>query len=737
MEFQLSIEDKRKTVFSSLLRYQSDIIPLRQRALDRVVLGALIGSTEDSPYRVGKIRTNLKLGTAGASLRDIVIQDSLQQLIQQGKVIEGELLKRRAYFLSDSGLEEVNSQIESVASLFDKVLTVLLKDTENLVSFQVASVVCRRFIFECFARYGQVIAKQVAGLVVNDGNHNFIDINTLFENSIREEQLSKEAKDSLKARCINFLKSKDPDTEKLKFFLSQGYYFTQLLGVEYKHFDPLNEEAFKGSCFYIDTNVLLLGILQADGDESVFDELLNIARRLKIEIKITSTTVAESVKVATERLSKLAKIVDVVPPELLEKTNDQFLTTFLEVQENHPEKTIEEFFAPFEDLPKYIKERWGIVVTEIIEQDIIGNTDHATELEIINAAAEDTRNFGKPEGVLLHDLIHYLLVKLDRNQNSKTWFLTRDRTLMEAAQRLEATNSVFTFPLIGFLHSISPFVTISSEEESFADVLSGLFTEQMFSMESVFDVKELALIAEYHEDVMSTPGDDLVMAFDYIKTKVLEGKQYSRDLIPDVSLELKKFLTISKDERMDALRAERERIESEHSKAIQNIGDLKKDNENIKNQLDQVNQEKTQQQRQIDSLLNQFNELKQTTEKDTRSRWFVIMIITVISASILWKTAGLIASKISFVEVSTINFLINITAILLFTLPAAKWIGLQKWSSEIKQIFLIVLIVVVLFVSQLLDEGNAGKLANYLEIGTIIGLGLFYFFINKKSDPTA
>ena len=736
MEFQLSIEEKRKTIFSSLLRYQSDIVPLRQRVLDRVVLGALIGSTEDLPYRVGKIRSNLTLGTAGASLRDVVIQDSLEKLIQQGKVVQGELLKRHAYFLSESGLEEVNSQIQSVSSLFDSVLTTLLKDTENLVSFQVASGICRKFIFECFARYGQVIAKQVVGLVANDGNHSFIDINTLFEISIRENQLSKEAKDSLKARCINFLKSKDPDTEKLKFFLSQGYYFTQLLGVEYTHFDPLNEEAFNGSCFYIDTNVLLLGMLEVDEDESVFDELLNIARRLKIEIRITSTTIAEAVKVTKEKFANLAKIVDIVPPELLEKTKDKFLTTFLETLENHPDKTIEEFFAPFEDLPKYIKERWGINITEVSEQEILGSKDHAAELDIINDAAEDTRHFGKPEGVLLHDLIHYLLVKSDRIQNSKTWFLTRDRTLIEAAQRLETTNSIFTFPLIGFLHSISPFVTVSSEEESFADVLSGLFTEQMFSMESVFDVKELALIAEYHEDVMSTPGDDLVMAFDYIKTKVLEGKQYSRDFIPDVSLELKKFLTISKDERIEALRTERERIEREHSKAVQNIGALTKDNELIKNQLEQVNQEKDQQQRQIDSLNHQFGQLMTKTEKDARKLWFALMVVGSISASLLWAGSSFLASNLSFIEPVGAVILINIVAILLFTLPAAKWIELQKWSSNNKQIIIIVLIILVLLVSRFLDDDKAGILANYIEIGSIIGLGLYLVLQKRKFEST-
>lgn len=67
-------------------------------------------------------------------------------------------------------------------------------------------------------------------------------------------------------------------------------------------------------------------------------------------------------------------------------------------------------------------------------------------------------------------------------------------------------------------------------------------------------------MAVYHEDVMSTPPDLLVMAFDLIKSKTLQGRPYQRSNVPDVSLELKKFLSSSTEDQMALLQAEKERL---------------------------------------------------------------------------------------------------------------------------------------------------------------------------------
>ena len=71
---------------------------------------------------------------------------------------------------------------------------------------------------------------------------------------------------------------------------------------------------------------------------------------------------------------------------------------------------------------------------------------------------------------------------------------------------------------------------------------------EIFLGESLFSLSELKIISEFHTDVISTPVEQLVPAFDYVKSHVLGGKPYHRDDHTKVSLELKKFLASSMEE---------------------------------------------------------------------------------------------------------------------------------------------------------------------------------------------
>ncbi len=228
----LTFEDQRQILYSSLLRYSPETSKLREQAIDRVVLGALIESTKDQPFRIGKIQENLNFSEAAPKVRIELIQESVFRLIEQKKVEETDLNKRHAYFLADKGLKDISNITFSIENLFQTVLRKLLKDTEHHFSYEEGAEVCRKFIFECFSRFGSVIARSVAGNLSNDNLLNLTDTESAFTSAIKGKNLSTEAVLSLKARCQSFLKSSNPDSEKLKFHVTQGYYFTQLLDLK-------------------------------------------------------------------------------------------------------------------------------------------------------------------------------------------------------------------------------------------------------------------------------------------------------------------------------------------------------------------------------------------------------------------------------------------------------------------------------------------------------------------------
>jgi hypothetical protein len=549
-----------------------------------------------------------------------------------------------------------------------------------------------------------------------------LDTVSAFRAAIHGKPLSPAAIESLRARCHLFLKSSDPDDEKLKFYLTQGYYFTQLLGLEDRGFNPLNDQAFAGAIFYLDTNVLIVGVLYAE--DKLFDEMIGIADRLGIELRVTRATINETWHVATDRRAMLETVLEKMPDELLERTDDHFVLEYLQARNSNPSLTPAAFLEPFEMLEDTLRRRWRITIDDRTEDEIINNRDVTRVGEVMAEANETNRGYRKSEAVLKHDVSHYVLICDERLKNAKTWFLSRDRTLAQAAVTLAGTDPVFCFSLIGFLHSVSPFLTSPAEEGTFVDIFSTMLSEQVFPAEPIFEVSELTLMAEYHADVMATPGDQLVRAFDYIKLKTLQGKPYRRSDIPEVSLELRKFLASSREEQLRALEIERARVESEREaeeerrKAVEAIVD-ERDAE-----IRSLEEKQATMQVEIDGisaeLLGQL--LAQTKERQRRRAFH--MTLGFLGGAAIWHwSTSLLAATVRAVPPllawpSGSVALIGLVGALVFSIPAFLFLRGTDWKDRTKIALSSIVVIAALAFSQALDKEAISATANYMSIVT-------------------
>lgn len=555
----MTTEDQRKSLYAALLRYAPETGSLRDRILDRLVLVALLESTESAPLRIGTIQENIEFGPGSSGLRTEVIQETLARLIAQAKVKHAELRTRHAYFLTEVGVTDVSEATDSAAALFEPVLARMLADTSSVCSQEEGATVCRRFISECFARFGQQIAKSVTGELSHDKLIDTIDARAAFITACEDVALSPEAAESLKTRCFRFLLSIERQDQELKFRLTQGYYIAQLLGLDSAQFNPIINEAFQGAVFYVDTNVLIPHLLSSESAR-FFDEVLRFASRLGIEIRVTRATIEEIRQATIGRLEDLTAVTETVPTQLAEKTQDQILQSFLALRNEQPELTPGAFLRRFEEIPQTLQ-KLGITIDDRDANEIVGDRDVTKECKIVNDAAEATRGWGKHDVVQLHDVCHFLLVQEERSRGNKAWFLTRDRTLSHAAVGLSKDELPFCFPLVGFLQSISPFLETPAEESSLVGLFSAALEQNIrgFPTEALFDLQELKLIGELHADVLSTSPDQLLLAFDYVKSNILNGKPYRLADHTKVALELKKFLASTADERHIMLQAEAHR----------------------------------------------------------------------------------------------------------------------------------------------------------------------------------
>ena len=506
--------------------------------------------------RIGTIQTLTRVMPGSPGLRTNVIQETLHRLANHNRVAHTRLKTKHAYYLTDTGRNDTDEATESAGQLFEPVLARMIQDTSALCDERDGEFVCRQFVSECFARFGQQIARAVTGEVTKDSLIEGIDVRGAFRAAISSLSLSNEAIESLEVRCYRFLRSTERADEELKFRLTQGYYVAQLLGLSTDKFNPMADNAFREAVFYIDTNVLVGRLLSGETGR-LFDELVRISRILGIELRVSRATIDEMRWVAAGRLEGLEDVIAKVPSELLKRTRDQFLDTFLELRRGDPEVTPAEFLSRFDEIPKLL-ETLQIELHDRTAEEIVDDRDVSLECKVINQAAEKTRGRGKSYRVSLHDVCHYILVHNERTHGRKAWFLTQDKTLSQAAVDLGGEQPPFCFPLVGFLQSVSPFLEAPDAHRSLVDLFSAVLDGEVgdLSGESLFELSELKLISELHSDVFSTPVDQLVPAFDYVKNKILGDRLYQRDDHPKFALELKKFLTSSSKEKQKALQAE-------------------------------------------------------------------------------------------------------------------------------------------------------------------------------------
>lgn len=520
------------------------------------------------------------------------------------------------------------------------------------------------------------------------------------------------------------------------------------MGVEEGHFNPLAEQAFTDSVFYLDTNVLIPPLVFADENALLFHEMSRMAKRLGIQLRVTRATINEARRTAADHIKVIKDIVDKVPEELALRTQNEFIKAYIEAREDKPTLTPEEFLEPFERLTEILKDELEIIVDDRIESDIIKDRDFSYAAELIKGDTSKSRT------VLNHDLSHYVLVVDERSNNPKTWFLTRDGSLVAASLKF-AGEQPFCFSLIGFLQSVSPYLT-ASEESSFVDVFSSLVIEQMLPMEPVFDTQDLMVLAEMHEDIQHTPPERVIAAYEYIKRSVLHGNPWTQSDIPKVVLGLRRFFTSSLEEQRRALEIENARLtverEREREAALAERRMRERAEANATQGQSEIDllHEQLEELRLADNRKNQLisglqtkhsvdiNELKAQRAREYNQIRRNRALTGITLGLICWLfndtlIVGLINKWPGLAVLDKpLHVAFGVIGLLLFSIPALNFISNTFWKDEFKfASFAIVLTLAIAF-SRLLDDPTGAAWSAYLQIGSGIAMFLIYFISNRK-----
>jgi hypothetical protein len=200
-----AVAQKRFLLYASLMRYGAETVPLRERAVDQLVLSALLGSSVDNAFKNGRIQETLSKGMNGIKLRPELIKESLGRLEFQGKVNHITERSKDVFFLLEPEVKRLGDVIKSSEDTLRPVLSRLLENTETLVSPEIAQMICKKFLALSFAKFGASIAQGVVGQPAQDLSRS--ELIEAYAEATRTVNLSVDASETLRARCISFFKS--------------------------------------------------------------------------------------------------------------------------------------------------------------------------------------------------------------------------------------------------------------------------------------------------------------------------------------------------------------------------------------------------------------------------------------------------------------------------------------------------------------------------------------------------
>jgi hypothetical protein len=550
----VSIEEKQKSLYAALIRYSSDTQSLRERSIDHLVLIGLQDTSSSNSVRAGDLRVTIGRGVGTGGIRIEYVQESLERLILKSYVIKIELHHRPHYYVSTNGKSELSGLLEESQKIIMPCIDRMLYDFDTAVDRDLLVEVSKKFIINSFVDYGHNIAQCVIGEMPHTDISRIISIDKIFSKSVRDVKLNEEERTGLYSRCHRFIRSQDKKDIEVKFLLTQAYYLAKVFEIDERDFDPLAEDSFKGAIIYLDSNVVFESIFDHDNNR-YFDDLISAAKKLGISLHLTQATLDEIGRVLTNKVPVLEKIFSVIPEQLYRNTNDHIVQGYIEFLGGNPGESPLKFIQSIGDIREGL-ERRGVVYEDMnIEQDF-NSTNLAEISSLVRLIACETRGFNKTVQVANHDAAHLMLVIKNRSAGKKSWFLTKDKTLADARLRFEQKRPLF-FSISTLVQCISPFAQ-GSQSDSLFNLFEKVLEDDasLRGVNGLFELSELQIISEYHQDILSTEPEQLNLAFDYVKSTLLNGQEITNKNQHKVSLEIKKFLRCSSDQQKNIMQQE-------------------------------------------------------------------------------------------------------------------------------------------------------------------------------------
>jgi len=509
---------KRSLLLCARMRMTAPGASIREQAIEKVIEQNLAAADAPGGLMDVELCKIYDLGDDSPSLRIADVREGLKALRRQGRLVLKPTTEGDRFALSESVLAEVNSIIEKADTLFESAVSKLFGSAPGgLEKYRPAFM---RSLCLVFSSLGNEYARVIAGA---EAIESFLG-HQMLDDAISEaiDQHGVPDVDAFKRGVMEFFGDSSPDFTAIKWNYAQNYYLFKVLGLDESSF-ILSREMLGGATFYLDTNVLVAGLVPQDRNHGGFRELVNACRAIGIKLVISRATQVEFEHVMQHNARELRAVFPRIPTGLLKKVRNFLLEAYLIALDGEPELDVDTFLERFRGPIKQLKGTFGLEVVDdgwfVREQETEATQGLAKKIKA--TFRKQWRRRKKTDASSLHDaLLLRWTQKVSDEDSEKIWILTLDRTLRSYAGHISPPPVVVSLDAI--LQWATPLNIESVDSDKLAEMYSRALTFQLLPRETFLDTKDFKIFAEMDLETSLLPEEDVEACVVELKNSVPE-----------------------------------------------------------------------------------------------------------------------------------------------------------------------------------------------------------------------
>lgn len=495
----------RALLATARARFSSEVQPLKQNALDKIVTNIFYTAPDDRWMDASQVRNAFRQDSGGYVLNEADIEASLRRL-RDGQYVEAHPKQPfRLYRLT------VQAQ-EGMASI------------QQEAERRLESVLCRLFGSDQrgFRRYGSCfldILSTIFGQLGEESarliSRNLNGMEVLSASSLPQSLATARTNypdldhDLVQSAIDTFFREDDPEYNEIKWNLAQNLFVAKALGL-----DPtgalLSQELFQDAIFYLDTNVIIAGLEPTHRGHGWFQSFVASAQALKAQLRICPPTLEELDDWVNYQRQLFEKVAPEIPAAIASRVDSLFLDKYKAACQEGRQPTTDEIFATFDSPGATLAGTYGV---ELDDDPWFHTTNSNGRLDrfaaVLQARSQTIRGKTKGPRVARHDAKVLAWVERQRARSSvDVWLVTTDRSLPGAVPG-ESEASSLALTAATLLQWISPMVENGGAETDFASGFAQMIRERLLPRDRFFDLQDFLVFHELHISIKDLPAEDV------------------------------------------------------------------------------------------------------------------------------------------------------------------------------------------------------------------------------------